>query len=372
MPRTLPALLLLALLLALSPAALALVTQHSREEVGPAKGATAAKGAGPEAAFRLSPLRCYWRESGWHGWGATRDQAVAAFRGSVDEATAALATFAALPAPEKEVRVFPAPGYVRSADGKVAHASDWEVRWAHHTQSPYGKLAKERSESHTAVMTLFVSRAGRIPEADPRAGRWVKELDDDSYPARERAFRALADMGEAALPALREGLGRPPSPEQRRRIVRLLDRLRPIHLSRVKFPKGVRVVSLDRLVEAEVRNWRSGDTGRSWQAATLLAEWAEYSEDAHPLLAEALRDQRDHVRTLAAGAFARLGRRAEGVLPRLRTAADDVRDPGPRDALKKAIQAVAEGADVPGVRDTWRENRRLRGAIDQHCRTAPK
>jgi hypothetical protein len=75
------------------------------------------------------------------------------------------------------------------------------------------------------------------------------------------------------------------------------------------------------------------------------------------------------VRALAEGAFARLGARGKGALARLRAAADDERAPGPRAALRKAIQAVAEGSDKTGNEDGWRENRRLRAAIAEHCRS---
>src|SRR5205823_5525791 len=107
----------------------------------------------------------------------------------------------------------------------------------------------------------------------------VRELDDDSLQVREAASRALAGLGDAVLPALREGLGRAPSAAARRRIGRLLDRLRPINLYRLKLPKEVRVVCLDSLVKEAEKDWRSGDLGRTWNAATQLAEWAEHSED---------------------------------------------------------------------------------------------
>lgn len=326
------ALLSLTFLLTLASSTLALTLHYTHEEVGPAKGAVGPPYANPESAFRHSPLRCYWRESSFDGFGSSRRDFRAAFRGDVDDVNAALATFATLPAKDKVVRLFPGPGSVRSANGKETFSCDWELHWARQIYTPRdGKTGP--SETHTAVLTLYVRRAEPIPKADPRVDRWILELDDDSLQVREGASLALEHLGEAARPALRAALGKNPAPEQRRRIGRLLDHLKPIHLHRVKLPSGVRVVSLDELVRQAEKDWRSGDLGRSWQAVTDVAEWVEYSEATFPLLVEALRDPRAQVRDLAEKAFARLGQR------------------GKED------------------QDRWRENRCLRAAIAEYRRT---
>ena len=348
----------LALLLALAPAALALLSTYDREEVGPHKDARAAPGADPDVTFRLSPHRRYWREWGFSGFDTFRDAVLAGYSGDVDAANAALTTFAALPPGKKEVWLFPAPGRVHSKDGKSSHQCDWTVHWARHPQS------KKQTMFYTSILTLFVARTGTIPPADPRAARWVKELDDDSYPVREAATLALEALGDAALPALREGLEKAPAPELRRRVKRLLDRLGPIHLGRVKLPRDIPVVPLDRLVAEELKNWRSGDPGRSYYAAEHLAAWAEYTEDALPPLVEGLRDQRQYVRELAAAAFARLGKCAEGVLAQLKAAAG----PESRDDVREAIRSVTGATAEPGGAGYWKENRRLRAAIEEFCR----
>src|SRR5262249_16256839 len=163
-----------------------------------------------------------------------------------------------------------------------SYSCDWEVRWANYSQLPRGgQLA---SESHTAVMTLFVARADPLPKADPRAVRWIGELDDDSFQVREGATRALAGLDEAPLPAPVEALGQRPSAEQRRRIERLLDVLKPISAYRLKLPKGIRLVSLDGLVREAEKEWQSGNPARTWRAISQLAECAEYSEEPLPLL----------------------------------------------------------------------------------------
>jgi len=367
MRRPLVPVISVALLLALASEGFAVRFVYEQEEIGPAKPPPGAPDAGPDAPFRYSPLRVYWRESLVTSGFSTRGQVVAAFRGDADAANEALATFATLPAMDKEVRLFPGPGWVRSANGNASFPCDWEVRWTH-LSVPRGNGVT--TESWTAVLTLFVARAGPIPEANPRAGRWVEKLNDDRFLVREKASRALERLGDAALPALRRGLDGNPSLEQRLRIRRLLDGLWSIHLARVRVPAGVRVVSLDELVRQAEKDWHSGDLGRSLQAATRLAEWAEYSEDTLPLLVEALRDQREQVRDQALGAFTRLGKRGAGALAPLKAAAGEARTSVPPDALRKALRAVEEGPDGGPGEVSWRENRRLRAAITDYCHKA--
>jgi hypothetical protein len=341
MPRLLVA---LAVILAPATHARGYYTQYKHETIGPTKDAT---------------NLCYQRLSGWNGWGLSHDDRLVAFQGDVHAVNAALAAFATLPVEGKEVRLFPGPGSVTTLGGK-AIACDWELRLTTDVQMPRGDR-KELEESRTAVLTLYLGRAGPIPPADPRAGQWVKELDDDDFRVRENASRALADLSDSALPVLRDGLSGA-SPEQRRRIEQLLNRLRPVHLSRVAFPSGLRVVCLDHLVERQVANWRSGDLARSWKAVQNLGAWAEYSEDTLPVLVEALGDIREMVRDQASAAFARLGKRASSALPGLRALESGPLPSGAREAVRKAIESVTSGEEVFG------DNRRLRAAITDYCR----
>jgi hypothetical protein len=54
----------------------------------------------------------------------------------------------------------------------------------------------------------------------------VRGLDSDEFTAREEATRGLQKLGEAAAPELERALRGQPSPEARRRAVRLLEALR--------------------------------------------------------------------------------------------------------------------------------------------------
>jgi WD40 repeat protein len=66
--------------------------------------------------------------------------------------------------------------------------------------------------------------AGRALGADTLA-RLVKQLDDDEFTVRRRAFETLAGQGKAAEPQLRKALEGKPSIEVRRRVNELLARL---------------------------------------------------------------------------------------------------------------------------------------------------
>jgi WD40 repeat protein len=58
-----------------------------------------------------------------------------------------------------------------------------------------------------------------------RLARLVAELDDDAFAVRERSTRELSEAGVDAADALRQALANDPSPEARRRLKKLLDRL---------------------------------------------------------------------------------------------------------------------------------------------------
>lgn len=58
-----------------------------------------------------------------------------------------------------------------------------------------------------------------------RIERLIADLDDGRFAVRDRATRELAELGELAEPALRRALAGGASPEARRRLNALLDRL---------------------------------------------------------------------------------------------------------------------------------------------------
>jgi hypothetical protein len=64
-----------------------------------------------------------------------------------------------------------------------------------------------------------------------KVDRLLADLDSDDFPVRERASAALAALGEAAEPALRKALEGEPSPEVRRRVEALMQKLHSRSLS---------------------------------------------------------------------------------------------------------------------------------------------
>jgi hypothetical protein len=73
--------------------------------------------------------------------------------------------------------------------------------------------------------------------------RLIADLDDERFPVREQASGELARLAESAKPALQQALAAGPSPEARRRIERLLDRLeRPLPVERVRYVRAIEVL----------------------------------------------------------------------------------------------------------------------------------
>src|SRR5262249_46186577 len=65
------------------------------------------------------------------------------------------------------------------------------------------------------------------PAVDPdfeKVRQHVRDLDSDTFAVREKAYRQLEELGDAALPALRQALEQDPSVEVRRRLETLLAR----------------------------------------------------------------------------------------------------------------------------------------------------
>jgi WD40 repeat protein len=79
-----------------------------------------------------------------------------------------------------------------------------------------------------------------------RAERLLRDLNDAEFSVREGAERELEKLGEAAAPALRQALRGQPSPEARRRVQGLLERLDPGRSSEAL--RGLRAVEVLELV----------------------------------------------------------------------------------------------------------------------------
>jgi hypothetical protein len=120
------------------------------------------------------------------------------------------------------------------------------------------------------------------PAARPRVDqakleRLVAELDARSFQVRERATRELRDLGSRAGPALRKALANPASPEARRRLEALVQRLSdvPIPPASLQAVRALRVLEEARTPEARhlLKELAGGapDDVLTQEAASVLA-----------------------------------------------------------------------------------------------------
>ncbi len=130
---------------------------------------------------------------------------------------------------DKGVKVWQVPAPERPAIHPLS-AAELDVFWS--------DLADEPARAHRAIGRLATVPDQTVPlfrkQLQPIAAldsaqkesvaRWLRDLDENRFAARETASRELARLGEAALPALREKLAGTPSAEARKRIESLLSR----------------------------------------------------------------------------------------------------------------------------------------------------
>jgi hypothetical protein len=85
-----------------------------------------------------------------------------------------------------------------------------------------GRLAASPAEA-VALLKKHLPPAA-APDAKRLAGL-IADLDSETFAVREAALKELTDLGEVAEPALRSALEKAPSPEARRRLEELLEKL---------------------------------------------------------------------------------------------------------------------------------------------------
>jgi WD40 repeat protein len=119
-------------------------------------------------------------------------------------------------------------------------------------------------EQGTEAVTFLRKKIPPVQPSDPRQfARWIAALDDPRYTVRDSATKAIADRGDAAMPALRAALKKPLSPEARRRLEFLLDPLyREPTSEEVLRSRAIQVLEL----------------GASSEARHLLQVWSEGAE----------------------------------------------------------------------------------------------
>jgi WD40 repeat protein len=162
-----------------------------------------------------------YRDAAIQLWDTTTGKRVGRFNGHQGGATLSLA--------------FSADGKTLASGGRDTTVLLWDVArgrlehlWAELTTGPdKGAWArKEGAVTPEEAIAFLKERLQHAAAAEERARRLIIDLDDDSFRVRERASVELEDLGaEAAFP-LRLALQDASSPEVRRRIRALLDRMK--------------------------------------------------------------------------------------------------------------------------------------------------
>src|SRR5262249_34385666 len=107
--------------------------------------------------------------------------------------------------------------------------------------------------SPSAAVSLLQRKLPPIREADAgRVAALLTELDSPHFAARDRASRALVELGDPAVPGLRQALARlGPSLELRRRVEKVLDQIAAPSAEHLWQARAVEV--LERAGTAEAR-----------------------------------------------------------------------------------------------------------------------
>jgi hypothetical protein len=121
---------------------------------------------------------------------------------------------------------------------------------APHAATSIGKLASGPKQA-----TAFLSEKLK-PAAAPdvkKVEQWIRDLDNGNFKTRSKAAEELEKLGELAVPALKKALEAQPTPEVRRRIEPMLEKLTTGVLS----PEQIRLVraveALEKMHSADAR-----------------------------------------------------------------------------------------------------------------------
>jgi hypothetical protein len=144
------------------------------------------------------------------------------FRGNRAALAEALQRYAAIDGQVHEVVILPGPGTTQSLDGKKIDF-DWQL----HVPSGIYKAMTKRKD---VVLTVHINvAASDRPLNRERVDTWITDLDSDKFQVREKAAQELEKLGDDVRQILRDALkGRAKTPEGRRRVEVLLDKLRGI------------------------------------------------------------------------------------------------------------------------------------------------
>jgi hypothetical protein len=107
-------------------------------------------------------------------------------------------------------------------DGKVL-AGLWKDLGASDPKVAYAAVCQGAAAGDAAVVRLKRDLKPAVVIDAEKVAALVRQLDSDSFAQRQKASRALADLGPSAETTLREALAKARSAEVRRRLARVLD-----------------------------------------------------------------------------------------------------------------------------------------------------
>jgi hypothetical protein len=343
----------LAVLLLAAPRAFGLATEHFGNAPVPA-------GWGfPEALLPLlnADSRVYWYE--------VNGDATFFYRGgNTPAANDALRKFAA-GGKGLDVYLLPGPREVHSLSRTKYFVCDWELHVPGGFNAAFAAREKgTRVFDVKPTLFLYVSQPRPAAPADARQfGLWITELDSDAFAKRDAAVRELEKQGPAAEAALRKALAARPSPEAKRRLTALLERLAGINLDVLKVPAGLNVQGLDSLLERYRKGLKSPDPMLRGLAAGSFARRETDPDAVAAALVKVLKKEKhEYVRRCVVSSLQHLGKSAAPALALLEEGLNDP-DKNVQAAYKSAVEAIKAAPEDEGKAEKVKKAAAIRADV---------
>jgi hypothetical protein len=290
------------------------------------------------------------------------------YKGDMHAVNLALRKFAAVKAGERPLVLLPGPGKPSLSSKPI------EGDWQFYVSGGIIRGASTRRASppvvpkSSQVLTVYINSPKPRGTFDrEKAEMWIADLDDDSFPTRQAASRALEKLGLAVKPLLRETLKADPSAEVRRRIDALLAKFKGFDADDLEIPDGLTLVTVGDLMQAHLKDLSDPDQTKCGIPMSL-AELAPYSDKVVPALTTLLEKDKDkYIRRNTAWRLGAIGAAARSALPALKAGLDEP-DPEVRTAFQTAIDQIEKARPEPG----WEAAAKRRLAIAKDLDERPK
>jgi hypothetical protein len=284
------------------------------------------------------------------------------YRGDAQALNEALRKYASVKDDVRQLILLPGSGKTRSFGRKPV-----DFDWQFHV--PSGIYRAMTKKTH-AVMTVYVSATRPRPLERKQVEKWLRDLNSESFKARENASQELQRLGNDAKPYLRAALKDQPTLEGRRRVETLLAKLSGIDVTDLTIPKGLTVVTPGDWLAEGLKALQNPDRNVRSIAIQDLGRLARYSDRVAPALVEVFKKDKDeHVRRVAAACLANHCARDKSVIPLFKEGAND-RDAYIRDAFRTALERSANAKDAPGGAERLKRERRIVTEINEFKKAA--